>query len=68
MLDDDGKEVPGTKGYKYGVTRFILDRFLNTSPDISAEQKIYLEFVNSFKAGRRKRKKKTKRLRITKNF
>jgi hypothetical protein len=67
MLDDDGKEVPGTKGYKYGVTGLTADQFLTPFPDILVEQRICLESVSFSKAGRRKKRKKIRRLRFTKN-
>lgn len=62
MLDDDGKEVPGTKGYKWAMSAYVLkcltERF--HKPDISVARKIYQEFENSSRAERRKRRKKTR--------
>ena len=61
MLDDDGKEVPGTKGYKcvniQCLYKFCLSSLLS---GILGGPKTYLVFVNCFKVVKRKRKKRIK--------
>lgn len=61
MLDDDGKEVPGTKGYKcvYIQCLYKLSKF-ESLLDILGELRTCLVFVNCFKVVKRRRRKRTK--------
>lgn len=71
MLDDDGKEVPGTKGYK-SVPSLFLPRFTSlTSHDLPGTlvaPKNSPAFANSSKVEKKRKKKKTKLWRITKSL
>jgi len=60
MLDDDGKEVPGTKGYKCDIQCLFKFSTLNLLSGILDGPKTYLVFVNYFKVVKRKRKKRIK--------
>jgi hypothetical protein len=65
MLDDDGKEVPGTKGYKYATQSRLpappsSDR-AHGYPDILGGPRSYPASASSFKAARRRKKRKTRR-------
>jgi hypothetical protein len=69
MLDDDGKEVPGTKGYKYVLSsssptiEVVADKML----DILAAQKISQAYENFSRAKSKRKRKKIKRLHFIKN-
>jgi hypothetical protein len=69
MLDDDGKEVPGTKGYKFVVCssrptiEVVADKILGTS----AARKISQAYENFSRAKRKRRRKKIKHLHSTKS-
>lgn len=67
MLDDDGKEVPGTKGYKY----VLLDSYpllLISVSDTLVEQRTYPAFVSFSRVERRRRRRKIKSLHSTRSF
>ena len=70
MLDDDGKEVPGTKGYKYvsaNCSCNIVNPIFSPS-DILDALKTSPVSVNCFKAGRMKRKRKTRSSHTTRSL
>jgi hypothetical protein len=67
MLDDDGKEVPGTKGYKCVYIQCIHKIFrFDLLSGILGGPRTCLVFVNCFKVVKRKRKKRIRFLRTIK--
>lgn len=69
MLDDDGKEVPGTKGYKLVVLSliFVLSMFINSILGTSDVQRSFLVSRSSFKVAQRRRRKRVKLRLFTKS-
>jgi len=67
MLDDDGKEVPGTKGYKYVLLNSYPLLLISVS-DTLVEQRTYPAFVSFSRVERRKRRRKIKSLHSTRSF
>jgi hypothetical protein len=70
MLDDDGKEVPGTKGYKFvAIAPLVHDHQTHTMVlGTLAVLKSSLVCANSSKAGKRKKRKKIRPCHITKSL
>lgn len=69
MLDDDGKEVPGTKGYKY-VVMIILPPLVPNHcriADTLDEQRTSLVYENYSKVARPRRTKRTEPCHTTKS-
>ena len=67
MLDDDGKEVPGTKGYKFVPSSPpVLRR--SPCPGTLVAPKNSPGSANSSKVERRRKRRKTKRWLITKSL
>jgi len=70
MLDDDGKEVPGTKGYKYAIQAcwWSTSKTHILFSDTLGARKTFLVSVNFSKAVKMKRRKKTKPWPTIKSF
>ena len=68
MLDDDGKEVPGTKGYK--CVSSPSPHIMRTHPRLGTldAPRNSPACANSFKVVKKRKKKKTKPWRITKSL
>lgn len=70
MLDDDGREVPGTKGYKCAKTSPISFFFeLRSEPfeDISVEPRSCRVSKSSLRVAKRKKMRRTRRIISTKS-
>ena len=68
MLDDDGKEVPGTKGYKRVVRLLAILCLLTPKQDILVVRKTYREFENFSRAERKRKRRKMRPWLITKSL
>ena len=69
MLDDDGKEVPGTKGYKSVLAPLLApSQYTHDRLGTLVARKNSPASANFSKAEKKRKKKKTKPWRITKSL